>query len=312
VIASRKDGTRLALGLRALVGRAPHALVRLASPTVSGEHARLAWQAGAWQLRDLASTNGTWLEGERLTTQAAVPLHRGSRFAFGDPDERWLLADDGPPEAQAVRVGDGFTRHPEQGLVVLGDTACVFADKHGWWLDIDGERRNVHDQEIVLAGGDSWRLDLPPLDAVIVQITKNLEPLRVASAVLRFCVSRDEESVELNLITPGQVVALGHKTHHYLLHVLALERVHDRERGAAGAEAPLPPAEQGWVHVSELSRRLRLAPEHINVAIWRARQALRQHGFVDPEAIVERRARTGQVRIGGAAWSWAGEPAPAP
>ena len=104
--------------------------------------------------------------------------------------------------------------------------------------------------------------------------------------------------MELTLTSGGRVVPLGARTHHYVLHLLACER--ERER----ARAELPVAEQGWIHLSELARRVGDTPEHINVAIWRARQALRHAGFADANAIVERRPRSGLLRIGGSAWAW--------
>lgn len=64
-----------------LIGRAAACDVVLADPRVSSRHARL-WRdpAGRWVLEDLASKNGTWLGGERISRQAMLPgqvLHAG-------------------------------------------------------------------------------------------------------------------------------------------------------------------------------------------------------------------------------------------
>ncbi len=52
------------------VGRAPDLELTLAgeaSEVVSGSHARLSFQGGAWVLEDGGSTNGTFLDERRLT-----------------------------------------------------------------------------------------------------------------------------------------------------------------------------------------------------------------------------------------------------
>jgi hypothetical protein len=290
---------RITLGPHSLVGRAAHALVTLTAPGASSEHASIVWHedAGVWRIRDLASTNGTWLEGEDLAARGAVELRAGATLTFGCPSEVWTLVDDGPPVAAAQALRGGERRVGDAGLLVLSTSSCVFTDELGWRLDQAGESSAVHDQQIVRADGQKWRLELPPA-APIVPPTWKLRALEVVGAALRFAISRDQESVELTLTSGGRVVPLGARTHHYVLHLLACER--ERER----ARAELPVAEQGWIHLSELARRVGDTPEHINVAIWRARQALRQAGFADANAIVERRPRSGLLRIGGGAWSW--------
>jgi hypothetical protein len=78
---------RAAQSFSSLFGRVRHAarpprVERLGLPTVSRWHARLRFdQADGWLLTDLASTNGTWLNGWRIaSTQVVCP---GDRVAFG-------------------------------------------------------------------------------------------------------------------------------------------------------------------------------------------------------------------------------------
>jgi pSer/pThr/pTyr-binding forkhead associated (FHA) protein len=52
----------------------------MSHPTVSRRHARLTQTETGWTLRDLASSNGTYLNGARITDTALV--HPG--------DEVWL------------------------------------------------------------------------------------------------------------------------------------------------------------------------------------------------------------------------------
>jgi len=49
-----------------LIGRHPACDVVLAAPSVSRRHAQLTHRHGAWVIQDLASTNGTLVNGERV------------------------------------------------------------------------------------------------------------------------------------------------------------------------------------------------------------------------------------------------------
>ena len=51
-------------------------------PSVSREHARCSFKDGQWRVRDLDSTNGTYLQGQRVET--SPPLNEGALVVFGD------------------------------------------------------------------------------------------------------------------------------------------------------------------------------------------------------------------------------------
>ncbi|MYZ38385.1 MULTISPECIES: FHA domain-containing protein, partial [unclassified Streptomyces] len=63
------------------IGRDPMNGLRLSHDTVSRLHAELSMQGGAWVLRDLGSTNGTTVNGRRVTVTAVV--HDGDLVSFG-------------------------------------------------------------------------------------------------------------------------------------------------------------------------------------------------------------------------------------
>lgn len=68
------------------VGRSARADVRFddrQDAIVSGHHAQIVFEHGAYQLVDLGSRNGTWINGRRLTTKMA--LRSGDQIAFGLP-----------------------------------------------------------------------------------------------------------------------------------------------------------------------------------------------------------------------------------
>lgn len=55
-----------------LIGTAPDCDIRIASPYVSARHCRLTFAAGCWTLEDLGSTNGSFVNGVRVTGSKAV------------------------------------------------------------------------------------------------------------------------------------------------------------------------------------------------------------------------------------------------
>lgn len=64
------------------IGRGDYNDVVIADPSVSTMHAKLQRRDTIWILTDLGSTNGTYVEGERLTGEA--PLGPGTTLKFGD------------------------------------------------------------------------------------------------------------------------------------------------------------------------------------------------------------------------------------
>lgn len=64
-----------------ILGRSAEADVMLQDPYASDFHLRLAFQGGELRLHDLGSTNGTLVNGERVT--APRSLRRGDRVQIG-------------------------------------------------------------------------------------------------------------------------------------------------------------------------------------------------------------------------------------
>ncbi len=68
-------------GEELLVGRHPGCDVVVGDPSVSRRHAQLTFRDGVWVLRDLASTNGTTVNGARVGRTA---LHAGDVIRLGN------------------------------------------------------------------------------------------------------------------------------------------------------------------------------------------------------------------------------------
>jgi pSer/pThr/pTyr-binding forkhead associated (FHA) protein len=76
-------GRRLAVKVPVVnIGRADFNDVVISDPSVSTSHAKLQRRDDIWMLSDLGSTNGTFVEGERLSGE--VPLGPGTTVKFGD------------------------------------------------------------------------------------------------------------------------------------------------------------------------------------------------------------------------------------
>ena len=65
-----------------MIGRDPNCDLSMMDEALSAHHARLAHHHGQWWLEDLNSTNGTFLNREKLTTPAVVIT--GDKFKCGN------------------------------------------------------------------------------------------------------------------------------------------------------------------------------------------------------------------------------------
>jgi pSer/pThr/pTyr-binding forkhead associated (FHA) protein len=66
----------------ATIGRAVECEIVIASKSISREHARLKLNGRRWFIEDLGSTNGTYLNGERVVTE--MELRDSDTIAIGD------------------------------------------------------------------------------------------------------------------------------------------------------------------------------------------------------------------------------------
>ncbi len=78
---SLAQGTIFALQAVNPIGRRPENAIVLDDEFVSGEHALLAWRDGKWWLSDVASTNGTFINGVEI--QEPTVVTKGDVLGFG-------------------------------------------------------------------------------------------------------------------------------------------------------------------------------------------------------------------------------------
>ncbi|UQA57423.1 FHA domain-containing protein [Polyangium aurulentum] len=295
VIKHISSGRTIVLAGHSVVGRAPGCVVRLTDHAASNDHASLFWTGQRWEARDLGSTNGTFIDGERLPSKANEPLAHGSVLRFGCDAESWKLIDARGPVVVARSMETGEVRAAEDGLLALPDPTNVLLsivmDSDGQWLveTPDGSRRLARDTERVTLAEQTWELTVPPASTV-AGTYKAKASFSLATLTLRFHVSRDEEHVHVEAVDGDEMLSLGERTIFRALLQLARERLKD------AAEARLPEDEQGWYHLIDLTRDLAVEERSLNVDIHRVREAFAKAGIEGAEGIVQRRSR--QLRIG--------------
>jgi hypothetical protein len=282
----------LSLASRAEVGRSPGADVRIDDRLVSGMHARIFWTGDYWAVRDLGSTNGTFVNDRRLQPGKDRALALGDSLAFGRSTLLWQLDDLGAPEVRAVRLHDGFGQALEDGCLALPSDDDAVAILRGvgarWILERETGDEPVVDQQVVVVAGEAWRVELPTANIATWKRTDAGWAPEAIRLVLR--VSRDREYIEVSLRHRDAVEQHPHRAHHELLLVLAEARLEDVQQGEGKVDA-------GWRDTQWLCRALGLASRTLNLHVHRARRRMQRLEVMGMGGAIERRMGTGQLRL---------------
>jgi hypothetical protein len=280
-----------------LVGRSRACTLELSSPKISSQHAVFHWRGEGWELRDLHSRNGTYVNQRRLAPGEAVRVCRGTSIAFGDPTQEFSVSEDEPPRALA-RAEDGAVVYADdEGFLALPgpEPIAISISSHDgqWFLDNDDERL-VRDGDVLHAGGKPWRLELP----VAVEETWQAEHgkhLRAGDIGLRFTVGGNGEFVEIDVLHGHEVTRLRSHAYHRLLLALARRRLADE---ASAATTRLPPSDRGWMSTKDSSSLSVSGERMLNLVIHRLRRQFGDEvGLIDARLLIERRWG-GMIRIG--------------
>ena len=104
-----------------------------------------------------------------------------------------------------------------------------------------------------------------------------------------FCVSLNEEHVEIIVHKNQMLYSLGIKVHHYILLILARKMI---EYKAVG----FPKQEWGWISKHRLIDMLKINANYLNIQIYRAKKSV----SVIDDALSKRlfQSRPGEVRLG--------------
>jgi hypothetical protein len=273
------------------VGRGRRSTLFLDNSWVSGNHARIRWNGSHWEVRDLGSTNGTFVNHRKLTNAEWCNLTRGDTIGFGRMEFPWQLVDEAPPSALAVSAD--ATIDAREGVIGLPDPndpeVVVFQRDDGQWMVERGDQvEAAHDGDVLEAGRSRWTLHLPEA----IEATRDVRAKLVSQSKVVFRVSQDEEHIEVELHGDHGVDVFPFRAHHELLLNLA------RARLADAADPNIAPGEYGWRYQDKIARDSSVPPQHFNMTIHRARHQLREAGFVDADDLFERRRGAGMIRIG--------------
>jgi hypothetical protein len=219
------QGAHCTLWADHLVGRSPEAALRLEHDAVSWRHATVRWTGRGWELQDLGSLNGTFVNGTRVEADARVSLRIGVRLRFGSEHGEWLVVELDPPEAVATALDDGSRATPLDGLIVLpspeAPEVSLYRRLDGVWLAEAPDRVwEPQRDEVLVAGGRRFRFE--PGSAVHATTAKQHSRLTVGTIEIECSVSRNEEQVDLSIVQAGQRIALKPRAHSYRLLTLAL------------------------------------------------------------------------------------------
>ncbi|HEY5145646.1 MAG TPA: FHA domain-containing protein [Polyangiaceae bacterium] len=278
-----------------LIGRARACTSEVAERYVSAQHALLRWTGQRWELKDLGSRNGTFIDGARLKPGEDHPVRRGTRLAFGKVSHEWELVDDSSPQVMAVPIDGGPPRVMEGELLALPssddpEVTIYRATDGSWILEQLDELTPIAHLAMFSAGGRTWRFSSPESVQTTSLATGTTE-IQVRDLSLSFSVSRDEEHVHLQASCKGKTFDLGARTAHYLLLTLARRLLADADEGQSETA-------RGWVYQADLAHDPSMAPPQLNIDVFRLRRQIAACGVVDAANIVERRPSTRQLRIG--------------
>jgi pSer/pThr/pTyr-binding forkhead associated (FHA) protein len=97
------------------VGRADYNDVVLPHDSVSTVHAKLQRREGVWMVVDLDSTNGTFVDGERVSGEA--PITPGALIRFGGIGMMFESTDDtvDPAKGSSTRMLSAIKLPPKSG-----------------------------------------------------------------------------------------------------------------------------------------------------------------------------------------------------
>jgi pSer/pThr/pTyr-binding forkhead associated (FHA) protein len=105
------------------IGRAEFNDVVLSDPSVSTSHAKLQRREDLWVVSDLGSTNGTFVEGERV--EGEVPLVPGSTLKFGEVAVLFEPLDENVPVRQATGTQVATAALPSREGAAPGESGAA-------------------------------------------------------------------------------------------------------------------------------------------------------------------------------------------
>lgn len=210
VLDGYQSGSVIGLSEALSIGRDPKSGLRIADPLVSTRHAALRIGSEGYEVADLASTNGTFLNGDRITQP--TPLRLGDVIRIGGTH---LLYTDQDDHGRGGTAHDGGARAREKSFVhdslVGSQDGSSEGPKVRWISDLD-EGILLGDSSTT-SGARGLKLALPVVEAVqrsfsvawdlpdlIQRIAQGFIRATEAEGVAVFVIRQDAEDPELALV----------------------------------------------------------------------------------------------------------------
>jgi hypothetical protein len=295
ILREQATGKTLPLEPEHVVGRALTCALRLVPRYVSAQQSLLRWAGESWYVRDLGSSNGTFLNGVLVPPGEEQLVRKGSRVAFGDLRAEWELVDDSPPQVMAIPLDDGAPFVMEGELLPLPSAedphGTIYRNSAGAWVleQIDESIVPLNHFAVFQCAGRTWRFCCGQSMGRTTRAALSPLDMQVRHLSLEFNVSLNEEHVAVIVRCGGRTLDIGERAYYYLLLTLARRRVADAELG-------LPETSCGWVDREDLATDARMVSPQLNVDVFRIRKQFADKGIVDAASVVER--RPGELRIG--------------
>ena len=263
----------------------------LRSPSSSRNHATIVWDGEHWQIKD-SSTNGTLLNRTRAGYGTYHPLKEGMVIQFGeDPAESWEVIDLSPPITCLIPLHHSLSfipLHDVEILSVEGKEIMVYLGEDGHWhCDVNSETSILHSGYKLGFDQFLWQFvdARPGIATASVDHTPSPDDIQ-----FNFEASQSEEHVSLKLVVNNSTIEFGERSHHYLLLLMARQRLEDQQKAIDNME-------QGWIKKDVLVKMLGMAEQHINIQVHRFRKQVTSTlpGSTILHQIIER--RPGELRF---------------
>ena len=263
----------------------------LDNPEASRNHAIIAWDGETWRIKD-TSSNGTLLDQVRINSGTYEQLQLGTKIQFGSTDyDTWQVSDLSSPVTGLIPLSKELDFIPLHDVFILPieqtDIMLYLSEDATWLCEENGQITTLHAGDKVGYGEQIWQFvdGHPSTATAITSVTPPPSDIK-----FNFSASQNEEHISLSLVVDNKEFDLGERNHHYLLLLLARQRLEDIDKG-------LQTSEQGWLDKDLLINMTGIIEQHINIQIYRFRK---QVATVMPHSttlhqVIER--RPGELRF---------------
>ncbi len=249
------------------------------------DHATIAWDGEGWHVKDI-SLNGTYINTARMPKGQYQPIRLGDEIYFGSFNHTvWVISDLAPPITGLVPVDHGLAFIPLFDIVILPieqpEVVIYLSEQSQWVSESLGKTRILVAGDVVGNSQQRWQFVEGRLSTATTGGDLSPPPNDIK---FHFSVSQNVKHVSLGLIVDNKCIHMGERNHHYLLLLLARQRLIDSENGVR-------PSEQGWVVKSIFIKMTGITEQHINIHFHRFRKrvaSVTPHSTTLPH-VIERR-----------------------